>query len=540
MSNKTIIDVFVSSCNQFSDQPAFVCMGRTLTYSELLQYSQNFAAYLQKNTQLQPGDRIAIQLPNLLQYPVTIFGALMAGLVVVNTNPLYTPRELKHQLQDSGAKALVVLANIATAAEQVIKTTAVESVIITEVADLHPPLKRVVLNWAVKHIKKMVPDTNFENSTQFLSTLRLGQKSEFNPVSINSTDVAVLQYTGGTTGVSKGAMLTHDNLVANVDQIIEHLGEGIDSKGEIYVCPLPIYHIYAFTFHCLCLLTRGANNILIPNPRDLPSFVKALKNLKITGFVGLDTLFKVLCNNSDFLAMDFSRLKITSSGGMALSSTTAKRWQEVTGCQPNEGYGLTETSPVVSANIPGNIVPGSVGLPLPNTEVKTVDLNNDVTAANEPGELCIRGPQVMLGYWQRPDETAKVLDEDGWFRSGDIATIDESGFIRIVDRKKDMIVVSGFNVYPNEIDDIAVSHPNIQEAAAVGIPDERAGEAVKLFVVKTDSELTEEEVIQYLRGQLTGYKVPRVIEFCKELPKSNVGKVLRKELRNRNSENNNS
>ncbi len=534
LSNKTVVDIFVSACQEFSEKPAFVCMGQTLSYSELLELSQNFAAYLQNNTQLRPGDRIAVQLPNLLQYPVVVFGSLMAGLIVVNTNPLYTARELTHQLQDSGAKALVVLANIAKPAEKIIKDTSVKNVIVTEVADLHSPFKRIVLNLAIKYVKKMVPKVRFEHSTRFLTAINQGKKATSSIVVANENDVAVLQYTGGTTGVSKGAMLTHRNLVANVDQLIAHLGACMKLGQEVYVCPLPLYHIYAFTFHCLCLLKRGTKNILIPNPRDLPSFVKALSHEKITGFVGLDTLFKALCNNKAFQALDFSQLKTTSSGGMALSRATAQSWEDLTGCRPNEGYGLTETSPVVSGNVPGNIVPGSVGLPLPETEVKIIDLDGNDMPINEPGELCIRGPQVMLGYWQRPDETANVLDADGWFRSGDIAVIDDAGLIRIVDRKKDMIVVSGFNVYPNEIDDIAVSHPKIQEAAAIGIPDERTGEAVKLFVVKKDHSITEADVTQYLREQLTGYKIPRIIEFCSELPKSNVGKVLRKELRNQN------
>ncbi len=529
----TLCDLFDQTCNKYSGLPAFTCMGQTLSFAEVHERATQFASYLQNHTSLQPGDRIAIQMPNLLQYPIAVYGALKAGLVVVNTNPLYTDREIKHQLIDSGAKALLVLANIAKEASDIIKDTSVEMVIVTEVADLHPFFKRFLLNFVVKHVKKMVPKVYFDRSVAFTDALKLGKGSSLKPHTPKPEDIAILQYTGGTTGVAKGAMLSHRNLVANGSQIVRHL-EGVMEEGkEIYVAPLPLYHIYAFNFHCLSLFSRGSRNILIPNPRDLPSLIGAIKNEPITGFVGLDTLFKALCNNEAFKQIDFSKLKTTSSGGMALTRDTGELWQAVTGITPSEGYGLTETSPVVSANFPQDIKVGTVGVALADTEVKTVDENGATTPVGEPGELLVKGPQVMEGYWQRPDDTAKAIDEEGWFATGDIATIDEAGYIRIVDRKKDMILVSGFNVYPAEVEDVIVSHPKVLEAAVIGVPDAKSGEAVKVFVVKKDDSLTDKEVILHARENLTAYKVPKKVEFCEDLPKSNVGKVLRKELRSK-------
>lgn len=526
-----LCDLFDQACDKYQNLPAFTCMGHTLGYAELRQKADAFAAYLQNHTDLQPGDRIAIQLPNLLQYPIAVYGAMKAGLVVVNTNPLYKDREIKHQLNDSGAKALLVLANIAKEANKIIKDTSVETVIVTEVADLHPFFKRHLINFVVKHVKKMVPDLDFDNAVTFTQALSLGANASISKVVLQTDDIAILQYTGGTTGVSKGAMLSHRNLLANCSQLINHLACSMKEAKEIYVAPLPLYHIYAFNFHCVSLLSRGCRNILIPNPRDLPALIGAIKNEPFTGFVGLDTLFKALCKNEEFRQLDFSHLTTTSSGGMALMSDTAKQWHDLTGSTPNEGYGLTETSPVVSANLGGDIHSGTVGLALPGTEVKTVDNNGNTTAANEPGELLVRGPQVMVGYWNRPEETDKAITADGWFATGDIATIDDSGYIRIVDRKKDMIIVSGFNVYPAEVEDVIVSHAKVLEAAVIGIPDAKSGESVKLFVVPSDESLTDTEIIDYARDNLTAYKVPKKVEFCKELPKSNVGKVLRKELR---------
>lgn len=528
-----LCDLFDQACNKYSDLPAFTCMGHTLTYSEIQQYTDSFASFLQNHTNLKPGDRIAIQMPNVLQYPIAVFSALKAGFIVVNTNPLYTDREIRHQLNDSGAKALLVLANIAKEASEVVKDTSVETVIVTEVADLHPFLKRHLLNFAVKYVKKMVPDVAFENQISFTQAMKLGAGSALRPVTPQPEDIAILQYTGGTTGVAKGAMLSHRNLVSNCLQIIEHIPEAMVEAKETYAAPLPLYHIYAFNFHCISLLSRGARNILIPNPRDLPSLVSAIKGQSITGFVGLDTLFKALCNNDSFKQLDFSTLRNTSSGGMALTGDTAELWKSVTGITPNEGYGLTETSPVVSANYANDIRPGTVGLPLPQTEIKTVDDSGVETGVGESGELLVRGPQVMEGYWQRPEDTQNAISADGWFATGDIATVDSDGFIRIVDRKKDMILVSGFNVYPAEVEDVIVSHPKVMEAAVIGIPSAKSGEAVKVFVVAKDDSLTDSEVIEFAREKLTAYKVPRKVEFCQDLPKSNVGKVLRKELRDK-------
>jgi len=526
-----LCELFDQVCKEFDNQNAFTCLGHSLTFKQIHAYATDFASFLQNHTSLQPGDRIAIQMPNLLQYPIAVYGALKAGLTVVNTNPLYTDREIKHQMRDSGAKALLVLANVAKEASEVIRDTPVETVIVTEIADLHPFLKKTVINFAVKYIKNMIPELNFDNPVSFTDALKLGAGSPLKPVAVAAEDVAILQYTGGTTGVAKGAMLSHRNLMANRSQIVEHLHDAMVVGNEIYVAPLPLYHIYAFNFHCISLFSRGARNILIPNPRDIPSLIKAIKGEPFTGFVGLDTLFRALCNNEDFKRIDFSHLRTTSSGGMALNRDTAELWHSVTGVTPNEGYGLTETSPVVSGSYCKDIHSGTVGLPLPRTEVKTVDESGQETPRGEPGELLVRGPQVMEGYWQRPEDTAKSISADGWLATGDIATIDDEGYIRIVDRKKDMILVSGFNVYPAEVEDVIVSHPKVQEAAVIGVPDAKSGEAVKVFVVAKDNSLTEQELIKYARENLTAYKVPRKVEFCKDLPKSNVGKVLRKELR---------
>lgn len=529
--SSTIPDVFLQAFKQYQDRPAFTCLGKTLTYGEIDRYSAQFARFLQNHTNLKPGDRVAVQLANILQYPVAMFGILRAGMTLVNTNPLYTERELEHQLNDSGAKMLVVMANVASTAAAVIKKTSVEQVIVTDVADLHGFPMGPVINFVARHIKKMVPPFSFPNQMAFKQAMKLGASGELKPVKVTPADIAVLQYTGGTTGVAKGTMLTHSNIVANMRQVDERIGGSNVPGQEIYVAPLPLYHIYAFTIHCMMLVYTGNHNILIPNPRDLDSLVKAIKPYQITGFVGLTTLFNGLCHHDGFKALDFSKLKITSSGGMALTTGVANRWQEITGCQISEGYGLTETSPVVAANPPDAIRPGTVGTAVIETEVKVVDEQRQSRPAGEAGELLVRGPQVMKGYWQRPEDTAAVLSEDGWFDTGDIAVISEDGYIKIVDRKKDMIIVSGFNVYPNEIEDEVCKHPGIREAAAIGVPNEKSGEAVKLFVVRNDRSLTEEDVISYCRTQLTGYKVPRQIEFRDDLPKSNVGKILRRELK---------
>lgn len=530
-NNVTIVDVFNESVRKYSGNRAFTCLGHTLTFADLDRLSARFAAYLQNETSLKPGDRISIQLPNVLQYPVALFGALRAGLIVVNTNPLYTARELEHQLKDSGAKALVVLANVAATAASVVARTDVETVIVTEVADLHPPLKRVLINSVVKHVQKAVPPYSFPKSVALRDVLK-ADPARFRPVDADAEDVAILQYTGGTTGVAKGAMLTHRNLVANRNQLSAHL-KGVLREGEgvTWVAPLPLYHIYAFTVHCMSVLSAGNHNLLIPNPRDIKSLVKALKGEKIYGFVGLNTLFNALAHNEDFKKLDFSSMEFTGSGGMALTKEVARLWTEVTGVVPGEGYGLTETSPVVSANPPDAVQQGTVGTPVEGTEVKVVNEEGETLPPGEPGELYVRGPQVMKGYWQRPEATAESISEDGWFHTGDMAVIQEDGYIRIVDRKKDMIVVSGFNVYPNEVEDVLSEHPGILEAGVIGVPDERSNEAVKAFVVRQDPELTEEEVKRFAKENLTGYKAPKYVEFVDELPKSAVGKILRRELK---------
>ena len=531
--DKTVLDTFTESCTKFAHQDAFSCMGQSLTYAELDRQSANFAAYLQHHTSLQAGDRVALQLPNLLQYPVALFGVLRAGMIVVNTNPLYTAREVKHQLNDAGAKAVVVLANIADTLASVVADTAVEQVIVTEIGDMHGPVKGRLLNFAVKHLKKMVPAFSFSSSQGFSAALKLGAKSRPEPVDVNPGDVAVLQYTGGTTGVAKGAMLTHRNLVANMLQVKAHFREFLSQSQGAVVAPLPLYHIYAFTMHCMVHFSHGHKSLLIPNPRDLDAFVKALQNETIGTFIGINTLFNALVAHKGFTQLDFSQLKITSSGGMALTRETARQWESLTGCRVSEGYGLTETSPVVSANQLGCTQLGTIGTPVPQTEVRVIDEMGQELPRGEPGELCVRGPQVMKGYWRRPEATAEVLSEDGWLKTGDMAVIQADGYLRIVDRKKDMIVVSGFNVYPNEVEDVVCSHPDIVEAAAIGVDDSNTGEAVKLFVVRGDEGLTTDRVREFCAQNLTAYKVPKQVVFIDELPKSNVGKVLRRELKER-------
>ncbi|AWT09421.1 long-chain fatty acid--CoA ligase [Stutzerimonas frequens] len=524
--------VLKQSCERFADKPAFSSLGKTLTYGELYKLSGDFAAYLQQNTDLQPGDRIAVQLPNLIQYPIVVFGAMRAGLIVVNTNPLYTAREMEHQFNDAGAKALVCLANMAHLAEEVLPKTGIKHVVITEVADMLPPLKRMLINAVVKHVKKMVPAYSLPKAVKLNDALALGRGKAVSEASPKSDEVAVLQYTGGTTGVAKGAMLTHRNLVANMLQCKALMGSNLNDGSEVLIAPLPLYHIYAFTFHCMAMMLSGNHNILISNPRDLPAMIKDLSKYRFSGFVGLNTLFVALCNSEDFRKLDFSALKITLSGGMALQLATAERWKQVTGCSICEGYGLTETSPVASVNPIEHIQLGSIGIPVPSTQFKVINDDGQDLPQGEIGELCIKGPQVMKGYWQRPEATAEVIDADGWFKTGDIGVIQEDGYIRIVDRKKDMILVSGFNVYPNELEDVLASLPGVLQCAAIGVPDEKSGEAIKLFVVvKPGESLTKEQVMQHMHDNLTGYKRPRYVEFRDSLPTTNVGKILRRELR---------
>ncbi len=527
----SVTDVFHSAVKRFAQKPAFTCMGKTLSFADLDRLSADFAAWLQHETDLEPGDRIAIQLPNVLQFPVAVFGALRAGLVVVNTNPLYTEREMAHQFKDSNAKAILILANMADKLEKVLDKTDIKHVLVTQLGDLHDVPKRWLINAVVKHVKKMVPAYSLPSAVGFRDALKKGASLTHRPVNRTQEDLAALQYTGGTTGMPKGAMLTHRNLVANMLQARSAIGEHLTDGEELVIAPLPVYHIYTFTVNCLFLMETGNHSLLITNPRDLPAFVKELKGLPFTGFIGLNTLFNALCNRDDFRQLDFSKLKLTISGGMALTKAAAQRWEETTGCPIAEGYGLTETSPIVSFNPNDAIQLGTIGKPVAGTAVKVVDSEGNDVPFGEPGELCVQGPQVMKGYWQREDETRNSIDEQGWFHTGDIAVLQDDGYIKIVDRKKDMILVSGFNVYPNEVEDVVAAHPDVLEVAAVGVADENAGEAIKLFVVSKNSQLDAETLRAWCKKELTAYKVPKYVEFRDELPKTNVGKVLRRQLR---------
>ena len=527
----SVTDVFHSAVKRFAQKPAFTCMGKTLSFADLDRLSADFAAWLQHETDLEPGDRIAIQLPNVLQFPVAVFGALRAGLVVVNTNPLYTEREMAHQFKDSNAKAILILANMADKLEKVLDKTDIKHVLVTQLGDLHDVPKRWLINAVVKHVKKMVPAYSLPGAVGFRDALKKGASLTHRPVDRTQEDLAALQYTGGTTGMPKGAMLTHRNLVANMLQARSAIGEHLTDGEELVIAPLPVYHIYTFTVNCLFLMETGNHSLLITNPRDLPAFVKELKGLPFTGFIGLNTLFNALCNRDDFRQLDFSKLKLTISGGMALTKAAAQRWEEITGCPIAEGYGLTETSPIVSFNPNDAIQLGTIGKPVAGTAVKVVDSEGNDVPFGEPGELCVQGPQVMKGYWQREDETRNSIDEQGWFHTGDIAILQDDGYIKIVDRKKDMILVSGFNVYPNEVEDVVAAHPDVLEVAAVGVADENAGEAIKLFVVSKNSQLDAETLRAWCKKELTAYKVPKYVEFRDELPKTNVGKVLRRQLR---------
>ncbi|MAE21138.1 MAG: long-chain fatty acid--CoA ligase [Pseudomonas sp.] len=529
--HQSVTEIFNGFVKKYAQRPAFTCLGQMMTYEELDQKSAAFAAYLQNETSLQPGDRMAVQLPNVLQYPVVVFGAMRAGIIVVNTNPLYTEREMEHQFNDSGAKALVVLANMGSKAESVVPKTGIKHVIVTEVGDLHKPVKRILINAVLKHVKKEVPPFSIPGAVPLRKALSAGAGKDYTPVTATKDDIAVLQYTGGTTGVAKGAMLTHANLMANMMQSHGVFTQILEEGQETAICPLPLYHIYAFTVHCMVLLETGNHNILIPNPRDIPGFIKTLQNTEFTAFTGLNTLFVALCAQPDFRALDFSKLKMTISGGMALTKAAFDEWKAVTGIEVAEGYGMTETSPVVSFNPAGHIKQGTIGMPVAGTVCKVIDEEGNDLPLNEPGELCVKGPQVMKGYWQRPEATAETMTADGWLKTGDMAVIMDDGYMKIVDRKKDMIIVSGFNVYPNEVEDVIVSHKDIVEAAAVGVPDEKSGESVKVFAVRSNPNLTEKDVVAYARENLTAYKVPRFVEFRDELPKTNVGKILRRELR---------
>lgn len=524
---KDLVEQAFASYGSF---PAYTCVGHTLTFNELDELSMRFASYCQHELGLAPGDRIGLQMPNILQYPVALYGAIRAGLIIVNINPLYTPRELLHQLNDSGAKALVVLSNIASVAAQVVEKTGVEHVIVTDFGDLHPAPKRQIINFIVKYVKRMVPEFTMPGEISFRSVMACPAKT-LNSFELTSQSIAALQYTGGTTGISKGAMLTHGNLCSNVWQCITLMPEAFPPAKEVFIACLPLYHIYALNLNALAAFSYGEHNVLIPNPRDLKALVNAVKKARMTVIIGINTLYVALARYAPSKLIDFSKLHISCAGGMAMTEDAAKLWKQLSGCDVCEGYGLTEASPVICGNRVNSIKFGTIGKALIDTEIKLIDDEGNIVPEGSAGELCARGPQVMLGYWNQPEETAKVLSQDGWLKTGDIAVKTADGYYKIVDRKKDMILVSGFNVYPNEIEDIVTLHPDVVEAAAVGIVDEKSGEAVKLFVVRSRPDLTEDEIKHFCKERLTAYKRPRVVEFRDSLPKSNVGKILRRELR---------
>ena len=528
----SVVAVLQSAIDNYRDRPAFSNLGKTLTYGEIDTLSQQFAAYLLGELGLKKGDRVAIMMPNCLQYPIATFGILRAGLTVVNTNPMYTPRELKHQLVDSGAVAILVLDNFGHTVQEVLADSKVKQVITTGLGDMLGFPKGAIVNFVLKHVKKMVPDHHLPGAVRFGDALERGKRHGLPTVDVQPDDIAFLQYTGGTTGVAKGAMLTHRNLVANMQQAAAWVGTNVKMGEEVIITALPLYHIFALTANGLVFMKFGALNYLITNPRDMPGFVKELKKTRFTAITGVNTLFNGLLNTPGFEDIDFSHLRMTLGGGMAVQRSVAERWKKATGCTLVEAYGLTETSPAACIN-PMNLAEynGAIGLPIPSTDACVKDEDGNELAVGEVGELCIRGPQVMKGYWHRPKETAEVLDADGWLHTGDMAKMDEQGFFYIVDRKKDMILVSGFNVYPNEVEDVIALMPGVLEVAAVGVPDDRSGEAVKVVVVKRDPSLTAEQVKAFCRENLTAYKQPRTVEFRTELPKSNVGKILRRELR---------
>ena len=534
------VDAFASlravlerSCERFAELPAFTCMGRTLTYAQVDGLSRDFASWLQSAAGLGKGARVAIMMPNLLQYPVALFGALRAGLVVVNCNPLYTPRELEHQLNDAGAEAIVILENFAHTLQEVVARTSIRRIVTTQVGDLLGFPRSLVVNAAVKHVKRMVPPWSLPAPVAFNDALAEGRRHALTEPPLAHGDLAFLQYTGGTTGVSKGAMLTHGNIVANLEQVAAWICNGLEEGREVVITALPLYHIFALTGSCLLNLRIGAHNVLITNPRDLPAFVKELSRRPFSTMSGVNTLFNALLDTPGFAELDFSRLKLALGGGMAVQRAVAERWKRVTGKPLLEAYGLTETSPGACINplVEGADYNGTAGLPIPSTVVTIRDDEGRILPVGETGEICIAGPQVMKGYWNRPDETARAMTADGAFRTGDIGLLTPEGYVKIVDRKKDMILVSGFNVYPNEVEDVIAMLPGVREVCAVPAPDERSGETVRAVIVRKDPSLTKEQVIEHCRRQLTGYKVPHIVEFWNELPKSNVGKVLRREVR---------
>ena len=526
----SVRDVVDEAERKYATRPAFSCMGKSITFAELDTLSGAFAGYLQ-SVGCKKGSRVALMMPNILQYPVCLFGTLRAGCTVVNVNPLYTARELEHQLIDSGAEVIVVVENFARTVQEVIGRTKVRKAIVTSIGELLG-LKGLIVDFVLRRVKKMIPAWSLPGSVRLLSALAEGREQKLAPVEIGHDDIAFLQYTGGTTGVAKGAMLLHRNMIANLLQARAWVTPFLGDQRHVIITPLPLYHIFSLTANCLVFMTLGGENVLIPNPRDIPGLVKEMAKYKFTAITGVNTLFNALLNNPEFAKLDFSSLKLVLGGGMAVQKVVAERWKVITGVPLIEAYGLTETSPAATIN-PLNLAAynGTIGLPIPSTEVILRDDSGQTVPIGERGEICIRGPQVMAGYWQRPEETAQVIDKEGWFATGDIGVMDSAGFITIVDRKKDMILVSGFNVYPNEIEGVVVMHPGVLECAAVGVPDPKSGEAVKLYVVLRDAHVTAEDIVSHCRRHLTGYKVPREVEFRTELPKSNVGKILRRELR---------
>ena len=533
----SVPEVLQGAIDNYRDRPAFTNMGASLTYAEVDKLSSQFAAYLLGELKLKKGERVAIMMPNCLQYPVATFGVLRAGLVVVNVNPMYTPRELRHQLTDSGASVLLVLDNFGDTAQKALDDSDVRHVITTGLGDMLGFPKGMIVNFALKYVKKMVPDYDIQGAVRFRDTLASGQKHTLPEVAISPDDIAFLQYTGGTTGVAKGAMLTHRNMVANMQQASAWIDQDLELGNETIITALPLYHIFALTANGLVFMKIGGHNYLITNPRDMPGFVNELRKVRFTAITGVNTLFNGLLNTPGFNEVDFSALKLTLGGGMAVQRSVAERWKRTTGVTLVEAYGLTETAPAACIN-PMNLAEynGAIGLPIPSTDACIKDDDGNMLPVDEVGELCIKGPQVMKGYWHRPEDTANVIDADGWLHTGDMAKMDEKGFFYIVDRKKDMILVSGFNVYPNEVEDVIAMMPGVLEVAAVGVPDEKSGEVVKLVVVKKDESLTADQIKAHARENLTGYKQPRHIEFRKELPKTNVGKILRRELRDEAAE----
>ncbi|MEL6536962.1 MAG: AMP-binding protein [Bacteroidota bacterium] len=530
---ETLVDLIDNALKKHANKPAFENMGKVMTYAEIDKLSADFAAYLQNVAGLKKGDRIAIQMPNLLQFPIAMFGALRAGMTVVNTNPLYTAREMEHQFNDSGATAIVVVSLYAAELQKIVANTKIKTIIVTDLGDMMSGLKRPIVNFVVKNVRKMVPAYSLPTAIKFNDALKQGAKSSYKKADLTKEDLVFLQYTGGTTGVSKGAALRHRNLVSHAAIIVEwfkpHLKDG---QQEQMITAIPMYHIFALSVNCLFMLHIGAKNILVTNPRDLPGFIKELTKHPFTLMTGVNTLFNALVNHPHFGNVDWSHLKACIGGGMAVQRAVAEKWKEKTGCALTEGYGLSETSPVLCVNpLDGTERTGTIGVPVPNTEIKIMNEQGEEVPQGEPGELCARGPQVFNGYYQRPDESAKCFFEGDWFRTGDIAVMEEDGFFKIVDRKKDMILVSGFNVYPNEVEDAIALHPKVLEVAAIGVPNVKSTEVVKVFVVKKDNSLTEDELISFCRENMTGYKVPKHVEWKDELPKSNVGKILRRVLK---------